>query len=46
MKWVTSLFYGVKWCQFYPNLWISVGFHGSFIPLNVDTKGFVRIEYS
>lgn len=44
LRWGTSLFYGVNWCQFYLNVWISVYFHGSFIILNIDIKGFVSIE--
>lgn len=46
MKWLTSLFYGVNWCQFYPNQWILVHFHGSFIFVNVDITGFVRVKNS
>ncbi len=46
-KWqLTSLFYGVNWCQFYPIEWILVHCHGSFNFDNVDIEGFVRIEYS
>lgn len=43
---MTSLFYGVNWCQFYPNQRILVHFHGSFIFVNVDITGFVRGENS
>ena len=46
MRWLTSLFYGVNWCQFYPNEWISVHFHGSFVFGNVDIMGFVSVKNS
>mgnify|MGYP000894439184 CR=1 FL=1 len=40
---MTSLFYGVNWCQFYPNQWILFYFHGSLKVKIVDIKGFVRV---
>lgn len=46
MRWLTSLFYGVNWCQFYPVLWILVYLHEDFNINNVDIKGFVRYRVS
>ncbi len=43
---MTSLFYGVNWCQFYPFVSISMNLYVLKNFLNVDIKGLSCISYT